>query len=377
MASPRIALVLPRLSRYGGVEDFSWRLAAALAEADYSVDFICARQETAAPPQVRPLALGRWGLARSLKTLCFSLAAERVQRINRYDCTIGLGTTRGQDILRVGGGPTEIFWRLSARAWPAGLPRAWKTLRRRLSAAGLVSRWVERAGLRQAKIVVCVSHKVANWVAEAHPWLDAQKLRVVYNRPDLARFRPPLPAARTAARTALGVAAEQVLVSTAGTNFALKGVGTLIEALALLPGHFRLAVAGGRGAGRYERRAASLGLAGRVAFLGRVESMEQVYAASDVFALPSFYDACSNAVLEALACGLQVVSSADNGSSYFLAPERVLADAADAPGLARRLVAAADATNGGPGPAFAWPLDLASGIEPYLELVAAFLAGEA
>jgi len=146
----------------------------------------------------------------------------------------------------------------------------------------------------------------------------------------------------------------------------------LIEALASLPAAYRLLVAGDRGAARYARQAAALGAAERVTFLGRVSAMERLYAASDAFCLPSFYDACSNAVLEALASGLPVISTADNGSSFFLPPERVLQNPADAAGLARLLAAAAPRPLLASGPPFSWPEDVAAGIEPYLELVASF-----
>jgi UDP-glucose:(heptosyl)LPS alpha-1,3-glucosyltransferase len=365
----RVALMLPRLSRYGGVEDFAWRLAQALANDGHAVDFLCSRRECAPPEGVRPRVLGRLGLARSAKALWFALAAERLRRREGYDCALGLGKTLRQDLLRVGGGPTEVFWRLSARAWPEGLPRAWKTLRRRLSPAGLVSRWLEREGLRQARRVVCVSHRVEQWLFDAHPWLEKEKTRVIYNRPDLARFLPSETGARQAARARFELAPGEIAVATAGTNFALKGVGTLIEALALLPPRYVALVAGGRGAGRWARRAEALGLTGRVRFLGRVSDMEALYAASDAFCLPSFYDACSNAVLEALACGLPVISTEDNGSSFFLPPERVLRDPADAASLARLVREAAPGILAEAGPAFAWPADVAAGIEPYLALV--------
>ncbi|MBS6653380.1 MAG: glycosyltransferase family 4 protein, partial [Collinsella sp.] len=62
---------------------------------------------------------------------------------------------------------------------------------------------------------------------------------------------------------------------------------------------------------------------GRIHFLGKVEDMPALYRAMDLFVLPSFYDACSNAVLEALACGLKVLSTTANGSSVFLPQEHV------------------------------------------------------
>ncbi len=43
--------------------------------------------------------------------------------------------------------------------------------------------------------------------------------------------------------------------------------------------------------------------------------MEQCYAASDVFVLPTFYDACSLVCLEAMASGLPIVTSQYSGVS--------------------------------------------------------------
>lgn len=369
----RLAVVMPRLSGYGGAEGFGLRLAGALARSGYAVDFVCARQETEAPAGVRVLRVGRFG-TKFFKNLWFTLAADRVARCGGYDLVLGLGKTLNQDVLRVGGGPLPVFWRLSKRAWPAGPARAWKMLRRRLSPANWLSLAVEARQARSARVVVCVSELVRDWLLEAHPGLAQRDVRVIYNRPDLERFHPLSGEDRAALRRAAGVGEGDVLLATAGTNFALKGVEPLLRALALLPPHFRLHVAGGRGAGRYLRLARDLGLEGRVRFLGRVEDMPAFYNTADVFCLATFYDACSNAVLEALACGCRVISSALNGSAAFLPPEAVFPDPADHRALARALAAAADRPRPG---AFAWPAHTASGLEPYLDLVAELLRGAA
>jgi UDP-glucose:(heptosyl)LPS alpha-1,3-glucosyltransferase len=238
--------------------------------------------------------------------------------------------------------------------------------------------WLEArqfdAPANPAQRIVCVSDLVRDWLLEAHPAIDPQRVSVVYNRPDLARFSPPDPARREALWAELGYGPADVVVCTAGTNFALKGVGTLIRALALLPPRFRLAVAGGRGPERWLALAAQLGVADRVRFAGKVDDMPGFYGAADVFALPTYYDACSNAVLEALACGLPAISSSRNGSAVFVPARHVLADPADAPGLARLIQdAAAEAAEPGR-PAFAWPEHLPCGLAPYLEMVREVLA---
>jgi UDP-glucose:(heptosyl)LPS alpha-1,3-glucosyltransferase len=111
-----------------------------------------------------------------------------------------------------------------------------------------------------------------------------------------------------------------------------------------------------------------------VAFPGKVEDMPAFYNAGDIFCLASFYDACSNAVVEALACGSRVLSSASNGSAAFLDPGHVFADPGDAAALAALIERTAAEPRPGP---FAWPEGLVSGLEPYLELAAERLAAKA
>jgi UDP-glucose:(heptosyl)LPS alpha-1,3-glucosyltransferase len=60
--------------------------------------------------------------------------------------------------------------------------------------------------------------------------------------------------------------------------------------------------------------------------------MKACYFASDFLVHPTFYDPCSLVVLEALACGLPVITSRYNGASELLDPPRdsyVLADPHD------------------------------------------------
>lgn len=362
----RLGLFLPRLSAYGGAEGFALRLAAALAGDGHAVDFVCARQETESPAGVRPVAVGRPRLPRAAKIAWYAAMAERVRRREGYDLTISLGKTVRQDLLRMSGGPLDVFWRLSERAYIAGLSRAWKAARRRAAPSNALIRAIERRTLENSRVIAVVSHRVRDWLLAAHPWLAEKDIRIIYNRPDLERFAPAPPENRQAARSRYGLAPGDTALALAGTNFALKGLDQLIAALALLPPGFRLLVAGGRNPGRFAARAESLGLAGRVRFLGRVADMPGLFAATDVFVLPTFYDTCSNAALEALAAGVKVLTTRDNGASFFLPARWVLDDPADIPALAE---AVSNAAAEPPPLPFAWPRDAPAGVEPYLELV--------
>ena len=369
--SSRIALFLPKLSAYGGTEGFSLRLAKALAEQGYGVDFVCARQDTDAPPGVRVVRLGRPGPSRAMKIAWFAKAAEAVRRKNNYDLCIGFGNTVRQDLLRIGGGPLKIFWELSKRAYEPGFPRDFKMFRRRLSPGNSLMRNIERQALINQGTIVAVSHRVRDWLIAAHPHLKDRDIKIVYNQPDLERFTPAGPDERQTLRLGLGVDKNDTLITFAGTNFALKGLAPLIKALALLPENFKLHVAGHRNPGRFANLAASLGVAKRVRFLGYVKDMPRFYQAGDVFVLPSFYDACSNAALEALASGSKVVSSKDNGSGFFLPEKWVVQDPSDVSTLAQTIKSAAKEPRP---PVFSWPKDVPAGMNPYLDLIRELLA---
>ena len=53
-------------------------------------------------------------------------------------------------------------------------------------------------------------------------------------------------------------------------------------------------------------------------FVGEVADLRPVYSAADIFILPTIYDPFSNACLEALACGLPVITTRSNGFSEII-----------------------------------------------------------
>ncbi len=359
--------MLPKLSRYGGAEQFGYRLAeylAAQCAGEFDVTFICAKQDGPAPKGVRVVRVGRPVPGKLGKVLWFALAAEIARRRGNFDVSVGLGNTLFQDLARLSGGPTKFFWDYSIRAYAPGRERMLKTIARFLSPGKQFGRFIERLCVRNTPVLVANSEFVRDLTVRAHPRLKPENIRLIYNKPDLTRFFPGDPARKPELLQRFGLAENAELIVTAGTNFRLKGIHVLIQALADLPVSFHLAVAGRRGSRKLLALADTLGVRKRVHFLGRVDDMPSLYQAGDIFVLNTFYDACANAVLEALACGLPVISTNCNGSSDFLRPEAVLPDPADAKELARRiraLIHHGSTARTGFAPA--------SGLEPYADLI--------
>lgn len=141
---------------------------------------------------------------------------------------------------------------------------------------------------------------------------------VVPNGADTTVFTPR-PVAEARAR--LGLPDGERIVTYVGKLVPRKGVDTLIEAMGLLarrPGGAPLLVAGGIGEMRegLERRAAELGVADRVRFVGKVphDDVGWWMAAGDLFVLPSLSEGLPTVVCEAMNCGRPVVATAVDGT---------------------------------------------------------------
>ncbi len=372
-APRRIAVMLPRFSRYGGAEQFGYNLAAELGKRGHLVDFICAKQDAAPPPGVTIRKVGRIGLFRVCKAVSFALRAEKLRQQQQYDCVIGLGKTFKQDIMRVGGGPAPKY-RACMEMARQGWQRLRLKIRHKLCPHHIFDYWLERKRYNPQTRVVAVSHMMRDYVAEC---FGLSRIDIIYNQPDLTRFTPPTETEKSAARLKLDIAAATLAIGHAGTNYTIKGTDYLIRALQSLPDTYHLYVAGGRKHGKQDRLAASLGVANRVHFLGRVDDMPGYLKAMDIFALPTYFDPCSNAVLEALAVGLPTMSSKFNGSSYFLPTRQVIDDPADVPKLAsilKELGAQAEKNRTQlPASGFAWPEDLPAGVGAFADYVEAFI----
>ena len=69
---------------------------------------------------------------------------------------------------------------------------------------------------------------------------------------------------------------------------------------------------------RFEAQAAALGIAARTLFVEGTLAPEQLHAAADLYVLPTRYDPFANSTLEALACGLPVITSCANGGAELI-----------------------------------------------------------
>ena len=177
--------------------------------------------------------------------------------------------------------------------------------------------------------------------------LRGQKIRVpvhaISNGVDTNRFHPDPETDRVGVRRKYNLAPERTLFLYVGRLDGEKRLDTLLDAVALLTRtDFLLAIAGH---GRYEqslrRHMQSLGLEGRVVFIGFVDSedLPSLYNSADIFVMPSPEELQSIATLEAMACGKPILAADARALPELVEPgvNGYLFQACDAEDAARRM----------------------------------------
>ncbi|MFP6654877.1 MAG: glycosyltransferase family 4 protein [Myxococcota bacterium] len=189
----------------------------------------------------------------------------------------------------------------------------------------------EAVAPRLAKIVTV--SEASRAAIEHYFKIPQKKISVVYNGTDTDIFRP-LPE----------IEKEADLLFVGRTEDRKKGIGTMFEALSLLPSQITLKIVDGRipSHGLVPKLIRKYGLEGRVQIVDRMLSVPDLvkqYSTARVALVPSFFEGFGFPASEAMACGLPVVANAagalpevvgTDGRSGRLVPQRNARAMADA-----------------------------------------------
>ena len=331
----QLALVRQRYNAYGGAERFVERAMGALAAQGISVTLL-AREWVGDPRKVircDPVYVGRlwrdWSFARAVCAEQRRRSFDLVQSHERITCC---------DVYRAGDG-VHAQW-LHNRSATLG------ALGRLALALNPYHRYVLAAERRlfaspRLRAVICNSRMVKGEI-QARFGLEERKLHVIYNGVDLQFFHPRLREAhRAQSRAELGIPGDAPVWLFVGSGFERKGVFRLLPAFR--DGgdpRARLIVVGeDRAEDDAKALARELGIGERVHFLGARKDVRPWYGTADAFVLPTLYDPFPNAALEAMACGLPVVVTAQCGAAELVSEGEngIVCDALDAASLAGSL----------------------------------------
>lgn len=375
----KLALVRARYTAFGGAERFVQGALRALADEGVALTVIarewagekqgttlweracprCRRPQSRASPFPHPsdhrssqenrvssppvslLRCDPFYLGRLWRDWSFSRCVQRATAGGAFDLVQSHERIPGCDIFRAGDGAHAAWLEARARVLPG-----WRRVAQRLSPWHRYILAQEARMLRhpRLKAVICNSAMVREDMRRFHGLPEA-RLHVIHNGVDGERYSPALKEHRAAVRAGLGIDPDAPVFLLVGSGFERKGVGPALGALAAMAsrGAHLVVVGRDRHEARYRRQAARLGVADRAHFAGPQPDPRPFYGAADAFVLPTLYEPFSNAVLEALASGLPVITSTRSGAAELIASGRngFVCDALDVATLAGHMDALA------------------------------------
>ncbi|MCX6968781.1 MAG: glycosyltransferase family 4 protein [Verrucomicrobia bacterium] len=332
----KIGLVLEHFDpQRGGLENWTWQFAERLEELGHEVHVIACDFASSATGRVPVLHPVEYVTSPVLRAARF----EQVLRSLRLDVIHDMGCGWYADLYHPHGGSTRAFREHNLMRIPRWRQiRFWRERRYREQAE------IERRELADpAALVVAVSQMVLEHFHALHG-IPRERLRLIHNGVDEERFSPQHCAAiREASRRMTGASGDETVFLLVAHNLRLKNAESAIRALAVLAAGgapARLVIAGGKRPGPFVELARKLGISDRVTFLEALGDIRPCYAAADVCVHPTWYDPCSLVAIEALACGLPLITTRFNGVSELMTDGEegfLLADPADVAALAEKM----------------------------------------
>jgi UDP-glucose:(heptosyl)LPS alpha-1,3-glucosyltransferase len=304
-----IVFVRRGYSPTGGAEAYLKRLARGVIEAGHEVQLVTTNDW---PDGEWPF--GSITHLRSKSPVEFASELERKRGRFRCDVLFSLERVWSCDVYRAGDG-VHRAWLDRRRKFELPLKRFVRSLSSKHQDLLRLEESLLSRG--NTKRLIAGSQMVKDEIVNLYGY-PAGKIDIVRNGVPLEKFRFD-PELREKSREELNLKPDQIALLFAGSGWERKGLLFAIEAAALCEDRkVRFLVAGRGNARLYKTKRLRFWRDEPVQFLGEVADMLRVYAAADIFILPTIYDPFSNACLEALACGLPVITTRSNGFSEII-----------------------------------------------------------
>jgi glycosyltransferase involved in cell wall biosynthesis len=220
-------------------------------------------------------------------------------------------------------------------------PSSWPRLLHRLLYYRLIIALENRIYRNRETMLVLYAKKTARDLERFYGRSD--RLPILYLGIDHDVFNPTQRVfLRDVARQQLGLANDRFALLLIGNDLRKKGISVLLDTITHLQGlPVDLLVVGREDPTPFRNVVHHNGLDGRVLFLPARKDVEFYYAAADAYTGPSLEDTFALPPAEAMACGLPVIVSAENGTSEIITHETdglILDDPSDSRTLAAMIL---------------------------------------
>lgn len=329
----KIAFLKKSFNAFGGAENYLATLVMNLQRENHEIHILSSNWSK--NPGVICHSIDTIPFNSTLSTLSFNRNVARALKILKPDRIISFERTTCQDIYRAGDGCHREWLRL--RSMVEGKIKRFSfninPLHRTLLS-------IEREIFSKTPIIVANSNMVKRQIINLY-CVPEKRLRVIYNGVDLKRFSPENRSIWCdKLRAGYSIPLDMPLILFVGSDYERKGLSILLSSLSGIDREIKLIVAGRGNTVRFQRIAERCGVNNRVIFAGPQRKIERFYAAADIFVLPTMYDPFSNATLEAMASGLPVITTRNNGMAELIKNGEegfVLRDVLDSSELSKKI----------------------------------------
>jgi UDP-glucose:(heptosyl)LPS alpha-1,3-glucosyltransferase len=332
----RLAIVRQKYRPDGGAERFVSRALEALSAHDMELNVITRqwegeRQDNWHIHICDPMKLGRISREKG-----FADAARKLWQRENFDIVQSHERIAGCDIYRAGDGVHRRWLMQRARILPTWRGK-WLFMDRYHRYVMQAERAMYQAP--ELKAVICNAEMVKQEIIEDFS-IPANKIHVIYNAIDSSRFVPANDELRAKLRNEMTIPQNAVALVFVGSGFERKGLASAIRAIANTD-RYLVVVGQDKADKQYQELAQSLGCQNRVRFMGMQKNTLPFYQAVDGLLLPTLYDPFPNVILEAMACGLPVITSHTCGGAEFITTGQngYVCDALDIPRLSEAVMA--------------------------------------
>lgn len=294
----------------GGAEAYCANLCRCLADMGHQV-FLVAREcdDNIHPELVHvPVQVRNW--SSSARNLSFHRNSQIALKQLNVDRVYALSRTFPADAFRFSD-PFHATWldiRYTAR---------WRNTLERMNPRHRTILALEREICRtqHTGAIITNSHWVRRQLLDYYNY-PGERIHVVYNGVDLDKFTPPSQEA---------IVNGPLKLLFVANDFVRKGLAFILDALHQLKTAgiaCHLTVVGRDNPLPFRKHAEKLGISAAVDFCGPSSHTRNSYRAADLLVLPTLSDPFANVCLEALACGLPVMTTTHNGASEILTEEQ-------------------------------------------------------
>lgn len=321
----KIALVRMRYVSHGGAENYLTLVGKELLRQGHEVHIFSNRWEG----DDKSFILRKVPIIKGvsfLKALSFAIGSYFLLKKESFDIIISFDRILYQDIYRAGDG-CHREW-LEQRK---NVESPFQNLLTKINPFHLLMLFLEKRIYQKngCKRIIANSIKVKEDIIR-HYQTPENKIAVIYNGVDLNHYNPSnRNTYRDRVRKDYGINNQDMAILFVGSGFERKGLGFLLKGTSILnsklkaqssklKGNRKILVVGKGNYSYYKKMCRKLGIEQDVIFAGTTNTIEKFYASSDIFILPTIYDPFSNACLEAMASGIPVITTKENGASEII-----------------------------------------------------------